>query len=359
MKQVSFTLNRSPQTCSVDEGTSLLDFLRQEKGLTGAKQSCDRKGQCGACTVIVDKKAVRSCLTRVGKVDGADVITIEGLGTPDNPHLIQEAFVLSGAVQCGFCTPGMIMATKALLDENPDPDTSAVKKALSRNLCRCTGYKKIIDAVKLAAKFQTTPDQVRPATTAGTIGVSLPRPTGLLLATGQALFSADIRREGMLELAVVRSPHWHAKIQSIDTSKAEQIPGVVAVITAKDIRGTNRLRPDQPILCEDTVHVMGDAVAAVVAETKEAALRRYRISDRTLRPTTHGQQPQRCSGRSQSMCPRRKAQSVLRPASDQRRCRKGPGRIRLRCGARFFHAAHSSIAAGAGSLHRVRGTGFI
>ncbi|MFH1117780.1 MAG: molybdopterin cofactor-binding domain-containing protein [Pseudomonadota bacterium] len=275
MKQVSFTLNGSPEVCAADETLVLLDYLRQRKGLTGTKQSCDRKGQCGACTVIVDKKAVRSCLTRVANLSGADVMTVEGLGTPENPHLIQEAFALAGAVQCGFCTPGMIMATKALLDENPDPDTKAIKKALARNLCRCTGYAKIVYAVKLAGRFlrgETTPGGIRPDPAMGTIGVSLPRPTAMLMATGKALYSADIQMDGMLELAAVRSPHARAKIKSIDTSKAGQLPGVVAVITAKDIRGTNRFRPDQPILCEDMVHVMGDAVAAVVAETREQAL---------------------------------------------------------------------------------------
>jgi aldehyde oxidoreductase len=275
MKQVNFTLNGSPQTCVADDDMVLLDFLRNDKGLTGAKQSCDRKGQCGACTVIVNKKAVRSCLTRVVSLSGADVITIEGLGTPQNPHLIQEAFAFSGAIQCGFCTPGMIMASKALLDQNPDPDTDTIKKALARNLCRCTGYKKIIDAVKLAGSFlrgETRPDEVRPDEREGTIGVSLPRPNALLLATGTARFAADIRKDGVLELAAVRSPYSHALVKSIDISRAEKVPGVVSVLTAKDIKGTNRLREDQPILCERKVHVMGDAVAAVIADTKRSAL---------------------------------------------------------------------------------------
>ena len=276
MKEVRFTLNGSPQTFVADEDAVLLDFLRKDKGLTGAKQSCDRKGQCGACTVIVNKKAVRSCLTRMKSLDGADVISIEGLGTPENPHLIQEAFALTGAIQCGFCTPGLIMASKALLDSNPDPDTAEIKKALARNLCRCTGYKKIVDAVKLAGSFlrgETSPGDVIPSDENGVIGVSLPRPNALLLATGQAQFSADIQRDGALELAVVRSPHAHARIRSIDTSEAEKIPGVVAVLLAKDIKGTNRLKPDQPILCEHKVQVMGDAVAAIIAETHDKALK--------------------------------------------------------------------------------------
>ncbi|MBI5249999.1 MAG: molybdopterin-dependent oxidoreductase [Desulfomonile tiedjei] len=275
MKQVNFALNGIPQTCVAEDDLVLLDFVRKDKGLTGTKQSCGRKGQCGACTVLVNKKAVRSCLIRVVTLSGADVITIEGLGTPDNPHLIQEAFALSGAIQCGFCTPGMIMASKALLEQNPDPDTAAIKKALGRNLCRCTGYKKIIDAVKLAGSFlrgEVRPNDVRPHKSEGMIGVSLPRPTALLLATGKALFTADIKKDGLLELAAVRSPYSHALIKSIDTSGAEKVPGVVAVLTAKDIKGTNRLKEDQPILCDTKVHVMGDAVAAVIADSKESAL---------------------------------------------------------------------------------------
>ena len=138
--------------------------------LTGVKQACDRKGQCGACTVIVNGKAVLSCLTKVHSLDAARVITVEGLGTPENPHLIQEAYALSGAIQCGFCTPGMIMATKALLDTNPHPDVEEIKKALRHNLCRCTGYKKIIEAVQLAGRFirgEIAPDDVRPKPTDG------------------------------------------------------------------------------------------------------------------------------------------------------------------------------------------------
>ncbi len=275
MKEVEFTLNGIRQTCVVGDELVLIDFLRKTSGLTGTKQSCDRKGQCGACAVLVNRKAVLSCLTRVASLEGADVITIEGLGTPENPHLIQEAFALSGAVQCGFCTPGMIMAAKALLEQNPDPDTDAIKKALAHNLCRCTGYKKIIEAVQLAGRFlrgEISPDDVRPAPDGRVVGVSHPRPNALLLATGSALFTADIPKEGVLELAAVRSPMSHAIIKSIDVSMAEKVPGVVAVMTAKDVKGTNRLKEDQPVICDKKVRVMGDCVAAVIAETREIAL---------------------------------------------------------------------------------------
>ena len=153
MKNISLIINGVKKQFMVSPDKVLLDLLREDLRLTGTKQSCDRKGQCGACTVIVDGKALRSCLKKVVDLEGANVITVEGLGTPSNPHLIQEAFVLTGAIQCGFCTPGMIMATKALLDQNSSPSIAEIKKALSRNLCRCTGYRKIIDAVILAGSF--------------------------------------------------------------------------------------------------------------------------------------------------------------------------------------------------------------
>ncbi|MBW1779653.1 MAG: molybdopterin-dependent oxidoreductase [Deltaproteobacteria bacterium] len=278
MKKVHVTINGISRQFVVDTDKVLLDLLREDLHLTGAKQSCDRKGQCGACTVIVNGKATRSCLTKVADLDGAEVISVEGLGTPDNPHLIQEAYVLSGAVQCGFCIPGMIMATKALLDQNPDPNTDEIKKALARNLCRCTGYVKIIDAVKLAGRFlrgEITPDEVRPDPQGGMIGVSHPRPSAMLKACGLAEFAADIKIEDAAEVAVVRSTEHHAMITSIDTAEAENMPGVIGVMTYKDIKGTNRLKvifDDQPVLCEDRVRTLGDPIVVVAAETKAKAI---------------------------------------------------------------------------------------
>jgi aldehyde oxidoreductase len=277
MKKVRLKINSMEKHFVVDKDRVLLDLLREDLHLTGAKQSCDRKGQCGACTVIVNGKAVRSCLTKVIDLDGAEVITVEGLGTPDNPHLIQEAFVLAGAVQCGYCMPGMIMAAKALLDRNPDPDAGEIKQALVRNLCRCTGYTKIIDAVELAGGFlrgEITPEQVRPDPEGSWMGVSHPRPSAMLKACGLAEFAADIKFQDALEVAVVRSTEHHAVIKSIDTSAAEKMPGVIGVMTAKDIRGTNRIKfvfEDQPILCDDKVRTLGDPIAVVAAETRDQA----------------------------------------------------------------------------------------
>jgi aldehyde oxidoreductase len=278
VKKVTLTINGEKKQFSVEEDKVLLDLLREDLRLTGVKQSCDRKGQCGACTVVVDGKAVKSCLKKVADLEGAEVITVEGLGTPDNPHLIQEAYVLSGAIQCGFCTPGMIMATKALLDQKPNPTVADVKKALARNLCRCTGYKKIIDAVLLAGQFlrgENSPDKVRKALNKKKmIGESHPRPSAMIKACGLAQFAADIPLPDSWQLAVVHSTEFHAKIKKIDSAKAAKMPGVAGVITAADIKGTNRIRimaPDQPVLCDDVVRTYGDPIAIVAATTREEA----------------------------------------------------------------------------------------
>jgi aldehyde oxidoreductase len=286
MKKIRLRLNGTWCELIVDPETILLDLLREDLRLTGAKQSCDRKGQCGACTVVVNGKAVRSCLTRLADLEGADIITVEGLGTPDNPHLIQEAFVLAGAIQCGFCTPGMIMAAKALLDANPDPTVEDIKQALRRNLCRCTGYVKIIEAVQLAGRFlrcEVMPEDVRPSPSQGVMGVSHPRPSAIAKACGTAYFTADYRIKGALELAVLRSTLPHARIVSIDASQAEKMPGVAGVLTAADVKGTNILKylvADRPVLCKDKVRYIGDPILAVAADTREnaeAALKKVRV----------------------------------------------------------------------------------
>jgi aldehyde oxidoreductase len=277
MKKISLAVNGFRHEFIVEPDYRLIDLLRKDLNLTGTKQGCDRKGQCGACMVIVNKKTAFSCLTKIADLHGADVITVEGLGTPENPHLIQEAFVLSGAIQCGFCTPGMIMATKALLDINTNPTVDDIKRDLRHNLCRCTGYKKIIEAVQLAAKFvrgEITPDMIRPKQTDGVIGVSHPRPSALAKACGTAHFTADVRLEGALELAVLRSPIAHGRIINIDTSQAERMSGVVGILRAVDIKGTNILKfavSDRPVLCGEKVHCVGDPIVVVAAENKEQA----------------------------------------------------------------------------------------
>ena len=143
-------INGRERRMRVDPGDSLLDALRRE-GFKGAKRGCET-GDCGSCTVLLDGKPVLSCLIFAAQAHGRKLTTIEGLGTPTRPHPIQEAFVEAGAVQCGYCIPGMVLVAKSLLDENPEPDEGAVRHALDGNLCRCTGYVKQVDAVLLAAR---------------------------------------------------------------------------------------------------------------------------------------------------------------------------------------------------------------
>ncbi len=147
---VSFVLNGKPVTAEVTPEQLLVDLLRDDLGLTGTKKGCG-VGECGACTIIIDGKAVNSCLVLAATADGCKIETIEGVRDGNKLHRLQQAFVDHGAVQCGFCTPGMIMSAKALLDENPQPTRREIEVALSGNMCRCTGYKKIVDAVQTAA----------------------------------------------------------------------------------------------------------------------------------------------------------------------------------------------------------------
>jgi carbon-monoxide dehydrogenase small subunit len=148
--KIRCTVNGVAIERKVDAETRALDFLRETLSLTGTKEGCG-EGECGACTVLVDGRAVNSCLMLAPQLDGADVLTIEGLADGDRLHPIQQAFVDAGGVQCGFCTPGFIMATYALLAENPTPSDEEIRAGLEGNLCRCTGYEKIVEAVRLAA----------------------------------------------------------------------------------------------------------------------------------------------------------------------------------------------------------------
>jgi len=149
--QVKIMVNGESKTASVEPQTTLLELLRETWGLTGAKRGCD-EGDCGACTVLLDGQPVNACLVLAVRVNGRKVTTIEGLGDEEHPHPLQTAFVQHGALQCGYCGPGMILSAKALLDVNPSPTEAEIRQALSGNLCRCTGYSKIIEAVRSASR---------------------------------------------------------------------------------------------------------------------------------------------------------------------------------------------------------------
>ena len=198
-KNIKLMINGEWLKRKVRPDLTLLRFLRDELHLTGTKDGCS-KGQCGACTVIIDGKAMRSCTQKVSKLDGKKVETIEGLSSDGSLHPIQEAFLSTGAVQCGFCTPGMILASKALLDKNPFPSEEEIEEGLKNNLCRCTGYVKIIDAVKIASEVMNQrqvfkSEALPPSFTF--IGRSLPDVDGPLKVKGGLSFADDISLEDM------------------------------------------------------------------------------------------------------------------------------------------------------------------
>jgi len=272
MVTVQLTVNGEKMCPTVRRERTLLSFLRDEMRLTGPKNGCGTN-HCGTCTVLVNGKARKSCLLPLRRLKDAEVVTIEGLSEPGVLHPIQAAFLAAGAVQCGFCTPGMIIATKALLDANPDPTEQEIRDGLKQNICRCTGYIKIIDAVKLAARWLRHPNEIN-LLTAGGYGSSVVDLDGIAKVQGTLGFADDLWLPDMLYGKVVWSAHPHALIKHIDTSKAERMPGVVRVLTAVDVPGYNGFGPlkhDQPVLCDDRVRFVGDAVAMVLAETQATA----------------------------------------------------------------------------------------
>ena len=276
MVNVEVTVNNELIQAEVPPSMSLMDFLRNYLGLTGTKNGCN-SGHCGACSVILDGKLRRACLVRMSKVNGGQVETIEGLAKNGGLHPLQYTFVEQGAVQCGFCTPGMIMASKALLDEKPQPSTEEIKTAFKKNnnLCRCTGYINIINAVQAAGEMickDETPPPIAPE--GGQVRSTLLIRDAVSLVTGTTLFGDDIHMDGMLYGKILWAQYPHAEILNIDTSEAETTPGVELVITAKDIPGKNQagiVERDQPAWAEDKTRYIGDPIATVYAVSAEIA----------------------------------------------------------------------------------------
>ncbi len=284
---IALTVNGERRRLNTVPDRTLLDVLRDDLDLTGTKEACDG-GECGSCIVLFGNKGVMSCLLPARRAQGKEITTIEGLAsryhedsTPealDNSdlHPLQDAFIELGASQCGFCIPGIIMEASALLDRNPDPAREDVVKRLSRNICRCTGYVKVIDAVLDAAKAMRGAGGVRSVPVSGgpIVGASVPRLDDLDKVTGAARYAADLKMEGMLHARVLRSPYHHARIVSIDTSEAEALEGVEAVVTAENIPGSPMMpngKPQTYLFPRDKVRFLGEAIAAVAATTKEAA----------------------------------------------------------------------------------------
>ncbi|MBC7324812.1 MAG: molybdopterin-dependent oxidoreductase, partial [Moorella sp. (in: Bacteria)] len=240
--------------------------------LTGTKEGCGQ-GECGACTVLVNNHAVNSCMIPVLAVDGCEVVTIEGLAQNGELDPLQQAFIDEGAIQCGFCTPGAIMSAKALLLANPRPTEKEIREALGGNICRCTGYQKIVRAVKVASG-QELPVEVPVCREYSVIGHKVQRRDALDKATGKAVYADDISLPDMLYGRALRSAYAHALIKGIDYTAALQVPGVITVLTARDIPGKKHfgiVYQDQPVLAGDKVRCYGDAVALVVAASEAAA----------------------------------------------------------------------------------------
>ena len=272
---ITFKLNNDEIRYEGNENKTLLDFIRKDKGLTSVKDGCSGQAACGACTVEINGKAVLSCVTKMNKLQGAEVFTPEGFPKYVK-DTIAKALVNEGGVQCGFCTPGFISRTKVLLQENPQPTVEEVRKAIKSHICRCTGYKKIENGILTAAEAIKKNKRLEIHKTSGKIGESEPKYQAYETAIGERKFVDDITLPNMFFGALKFSDYPKAKIIKIDFSEAEKLNGVKKVFTAKDIPGEKKVGliiQDWSVMIGEgeTTHYIGDIIAGVVAETEEIA----------------------------------------------------------------------------------------
>ncbi len=297
---LTLTVNGDAVNIAVPPQRTLLELLRYDLGLTGSKQGCD-KGDCGACTVLLDGRPVLACLTLALEAEGAAVETVEALALGTRLHPLQEAFVGQGAIQCGFCTPGLLMSAKALVDADPVPGREEIKEALSGNLCRCTGYTKVLAAVTAGARHleshQATDENQRAKAaerkseserrfslcdleSKSIIGRRQPKINAADQAAGREQYTDDLVFPRMLRAKLVRSPHAHARILGITADRALALPGVQAVITGRDLPVPSGILPwtrdEYPLALERALFV-GDPVAAVAAVDEATAARAARL----------------------------------------------------------------------------------
>jgi selenium-dependent xanthine dehydrogenase len=272
---MKFILNGETIEYSGDPDMPLLSYLRDEAGILSAKDGCAPQAACGACTVQMNDKAVLSCVTKMGRVAGKTVTTTEGLGTY-RQEVFANAFVSAGGVQCGFCIPGIVMQSNALINKNPEPSRADIEKALTPNLCRCTGYKKIVDSVEMAAEAIRKEEEVKLVEGNGRIGSRQPKYHASDLVLGQHHYTDDIRLPGMKIGALKFSDHPRAKVLKIDSSQAAQMDGVIRILTAKDVPGNRQIgliRQDWPLMVAEgeITRYVGDVLALVVAENDTIA----------------------------------------------------------------------------------------
>ena len=300
-KQIVVTVNGEQHTDEVEPRLLLVHYLRDDLRLTGTHVGCETS-LCGACTVVLNGQAVKSCTVLAVQADGGEVLTVEGLEKDGKLHPLQDGFWEEHGLQCGFCTPGMIMASYQLLQRHPNPTEEQIRHGLEGNLCRCTGYQHIVKAVQHAAKKATGdwglgvgfphpqsptphPNPWSEATmpiTPKMVGTRIKRREDPRLITGQATYTDDLQLTGMLYMSVLRSIYAHAKINSIDVSKAKELPGVVTVLTGAEIAGQTgsvpccvdvpgMKLPRHPVLAEGKVRYVGEPVAVVVATSRYVA----------------------------------------------------------------------------------------
>ena len=324
-KAFTLLINDQEMQVSTVPHSRLLDVLR-DLNFMSVKQGCGT-GDCGVCTVLLDGKPVRSCMTRVEQAVGHAVTTLEGIQQDGKMHPLQQAFVVTGAIQCGFCTPAQILTAKAFLDENPDPAEDEIREAISGVLCRCTAYVRVVEGIQRAAAVMRgesvppvehiakllpedvsqidlpedflrvdggtapipplvyTPEEM---TGMKVVGKPIVKSDAPKLAKGRPVFAGDLKMDGMLHGVLMTSPHAHARIKSIDTSKAEALPGVHAVLTYKNVdrvkhcsggQSPPKPLPYDQVVLDDKLRFVGDRVAVVAAESVEIANEAIRLID--------------------------------------------------------------------------------
>lgn len=264
-----FTVNG--KTVAVEKNQKLIRFLRDTLGLTSVKDGCS-EGACGTCTVLIDGKAARACIPQTDKLAGKCVVTVEGLSEFER-QVYTYAFGQAGAVQCGFCIPGMVMCAKGLLDKNLNPTREEAAFAIRNNICRCTGYVKIVNAILMAAKcFREGKTPAPPKD--WSLGQRVPRVDVEEKVTGTGIYPDDVYMDGMIYGSAVRSQYPRARVLAIHTEAAKALPGVVGVFTAADIPGSNKVGHlkkdwDTMIAVGAVTHYLGDAICLVAAESPE------------------------------------------------------------------------------------------
>ena len=265
----TFTVNG--RTVCAEKNQKLIRFLRDSLRLTSVKDGCS-EGACGTCTVLIDGKATKACVPQTDKLEGKSIVTVEGLSDFER-EAFTYAFGKAGAVQCGFCIPGMVMSAKGLLDQNPSPTREEAAFAIRNNICRCTGYVKIIDGILLAAEVLRS-GEIPPEPQDWSLGSRVPRVDVREKVTGTGQYPDDVYIDGMLYASAVRSQYPRARVLAIHTEEAKALPGVAGVFTAEDIPGKNKVGHlqkdwDTMIPVGGITHYLGDAVCIVAAETPE------------------------------------------------------------------------------------------